>query len=235
MVASIRFWLRAFGLTRNDELMPIATYIFDSENGRDPFAEDIATLWILHFLLVTNCISSIYSLTFEELQREKKEFSKSELQNFIKRKCAVPEQKNVYNENTIRKDIGVLLKNYLAPSDLKSIEDFASLLIGLGLLVHKDNDTYRFREVDAKDVPNNIIIYSLIWLKGDDKTLSFDQLQRLSLIFCMPVSSLIEVIRKFETEYPQTLVFSDNSGIKNVHFLNDITWEQVLDKYYDAL
>lgn len=235
MVASIRFWLRAFGLTRNDELMPIATYIFDSENGRDPFAEDIATLWILHFLLVTNCISSIYSLTFEELQREKKEFSKSELQNFIKRKCAVPEQKNVYNENTIRKDIGVLLKNYLAPSDLKSIEDFASLLIGLGLLVHKGNDTYRFREVDAKDVPNNIIIYSLIWLKGDDKTLSFDQLQRLSLIFCMPVSSLIEVIRKFETEYPQTLVFSDNSGIKNVHFLNDITWEQVLDKYYDAL
>lgn len=184
---------------------------------------------------MTNCVSSIYSLTFEELQREKKEFSKSELQNFIKRKCAVPEQKNVYNENTIRKDIGVLLKNYVAPSDLKSIEDFASLLIGLGLLVHKGNDTYSFREVDAKDVPQNIIIYSLIWLKGDDKTLSFDQLQRLSLIFCMPVSSLIEVIRKLESEYPQTLVFSDNSGIKNVHFLNDITWEQVLDKYYDAL
>ena len=121
MVSAIRFWLRAFGLTKADELNPVATYIFDSDNGRDPFAEDLNTLWLLHFLLVSSEVASIYNLLFVEYQREKREFSKQELQSFIKRKCAVPEQKNVYNENTVRKDIGVLLKNYVAPKDLKAI------------------------------------------------------------------------------------------------------------------
>lgn len=78
MVASIRFWLRAFNISKADEITDIATYLFDAENGRDPFAEDLNTLWILHILLVTTRVASIYDLTFVEYQREKKEFSRDE-------------------------------------------------------------------------------------------------------------------------------------------------------------
>ena len=78
MVASIRFWLRAFNISKADEITDIATYFFDAENGRDPFAEDLNTLWILHILLVTTRVASIYDLTFVEYQREKKEFSRDE-------------------------------------------------------------------------------------------------------------------------------------------------------------
>mgnify|MGYP002480382661 CR=1 FL=1 len=35
MVLSIRYWLRAFTLTINDELSPIADYIFNEKNGVD--------------------------------------------------------------------------------------------------------------------------------------------------------------------------------------------------------
>ena len=79
MVASIRFWLRASGLTESDSLEPISTYLLDAENGKDPFTEDINTIWLLHFLLVTSEIASLYNLLFVEYQREKKEFKKSEL------------------------------------------------------------------------------------------------------------------------------------------------------------
>lgn len=235
MVASIRFWLRAFGLSQSDELTDIAEFLFDTEHGRDPYAEDLNTLWVLHFLLVVTGIASIYNLTFVEYQREKKEFSKDELRNFIKRKCSVPEQRNVYNENTIKKDIGVLLKNYVAPKDLKNIEDFSALLIGLGLIVNKDSDVYSYRVTEPEDIAPDVVLFALLTLSGGDKTLSFDILQKLSLVFCLPIVSLIEIIRKIEKLYPGMVVFSDNSGIKNVQFIGELNRFDVLDNYYDSL
>lgn len=235
MVASIRFWLRAFGLSQSDELTDIAEFLFDTEHGRDPYAEDLNTLWVLHFLLVVTGIASIYNLTFVEYQREKKEFSKDELRNFIKRKCSVPEQRNVYNENTVKKDIGVLLKNYVAPKDLKNIEDFSALLIGLGLIVNKDSDVYSYRVTEPEDIAPDVVLFALLTLSGGDKTLSFDILQKLSLVFCLSIVSLIEIIRKIEKLYPGMVVFSDNSGIKNVQFIGELNRFDVLDNYYDSL
>lgn len=235
MVASIRFWLRAFGLSQSDELTGIADFLFNTEYGRDPYAEDLNTLWVLHFLLVVTGVASIYNLTFVEYQREKKEFSKDELRNFIKRKCSVPEQRNVYNENTVKKDIGVLLKNYVAPKDLKNIEDFSALLIGLGLIVNKDSDVYSYRVTEPEDIAPDVVLFALLTLSGGDKTLSFDKLQKLSLVFCLPIISLIEIIRKIESLYPGIVVFSDNSGIKNVQFIGELNRFNVLDNYYDSL
>lgn len=235
MVASIRFWLRAFSISKADEITDIATYLFDAENGRDPFAEDLNTLWILHILLVTTRVASIYNLTFVEYQREKKEFSRDELRNFIKRKCSVPEQKNVYNENTIKKDIGVLLKNYVAPKDLKNIEDFSALLIALELIVNKETDTYSYRVTEPNEIAPEVVLFALLLMSNCDKTLSFDSLQQLSLTLCMPIVSLIEVIRLLEKQYPETIVFSDNSGIKNVQFIGSLNKFEVLDRYYNSL
>ncbi len=241
MVSAIRFWLRAFGLTKADELQPIASYIFDSDNGKDQFAEDLNTLWILHFLLVSSEVASIYSLLFVEYQREKKEFSRQELQSFIKRKCSVPEQKNVYNENTVKKDIGVLLKNYVTPTDLKAIEDFSSLMIGLGLIVDTGKQStsketlYTFKVNDSNDIAPEVILYALICMKGYDRTVSFDVLQRISLIFGLPMTTLIEIIRELEIKFPDTLIFTDNSGIKNVQFLKEISGLEALNNYYETL
>lgn len=236
MVASIRFWLRAFGLSQSDTLSYRGGgYLLDNQHGRDPFAEDLNTLWLLHFLLVTTGVASIYRLTFVEYQREKKEFSRGELQSFIKRKCSAPEQRNVYNENTVKKDIGVLLKNYVAPKDLKNIEDFSGLLIGLGLIISKSSDTYVYRVTRPDDIAPEIVLFALISMSNDERTLSFDVLQELSLIFCMPVVSLIEIIRRIEKKYPGTVVFSDNSGIKNLHFIGSLDRFEVLDNYYDSL
>lgn len=235
MVVSIRFWLKAFGLTKADEIQSIASYIFDTNNGVDPYTEDLTTLWLLHFLIVSSEVASLYYILFVDFQREKKMFSKAELQAYIKRKCSVPEQKNVYNENTIKKDIGVLLKNYVMPSDLKAIEDFSALLINLGLIVNNGNDTFLFKTSAVDDVAQEIVLFALIRLKGDDRTVSFDILQKISLIFGLPITSLIEIIRCIENRFPNTLIFTDNSGIKNVQFLRDIEETEALNYYYKSL
>ena len=235
MVSSIRFWLRVFGLCNNDELTEIANYLLNSEIGRDPYAEDLNTLWLLHFLIINKNIASIYNLVFIDYQRERKEFSRNEIQTYIRRKCSVPEQKNVYNENTVKKDIGVFLKNYVTPKDLKTIEDFSSLLINLNLIIPKSNDTYTFKDVTIKEIAPEIILFALLSVGNNETTISLDELQKLSLIFCMPIVSLIEIIRSLEQSYPDSIVFSDNSGIKNVQFLKLMNKFEILDNYYNSL
>ena len=45
MVSSIRYWLRAFGLLDEGKLTETADYLFDDNNGKDPYIEDLGTLW----------------------------------------------------------------------------------------------------------------------------------------------------------------------------------------------
>lgn len=235
MVASIRFWLKSFGLTIADVPTQIANYLFNNESGKDAFTEDVNTLWLLHYHLISSNIASIYSLLFLEFQREKKEFDRDNLHSFIKRKCSVPEQKNVYNENSIKKDIQVLLRNYVSPTDLKSIEDFSALLLPLGLIKQRGNDTYYFNETSEQDIDKYIILYSILDRKGNDKTVSFDVILELSLLFCIPITKFISIVKQIESEYNGSIVYTDNSGIKNIHFIDDIDKFEVLDKYYSKL
>ena len=52
MVASIRYWLKALGLTEHDKPSTLAKYLFDEAHGKDRYLESLGTLWLLHFLLV---------------------------------------------------------------------------------------------------------------------------------------------------------------------------------------
>ena len=232
MVQSIRFWLRAFGLLNDDKVTEIARYLFDDKDGKDPYAEDKATLWILHYLLVVTMVSSIYRLVFVDLQRERKEFDKDQVLLFIKRKCNVPEQKNVFNENTVKKDIRVFLQNYLAPTCPKSNEDFANILLELGLF-RENESRYAFNEVSMEQIDPLIVLFTLVHIAGEDKTVSFDKLQELSLIFCIPISSFLMVVRSLSEQYPKEVSYTDNSGIRNVQFLQELNILEVLNRYYD--
>ena len=232
MVQSIKFWMRAFGLLNDDGATEIARYLFDDREGKDPYAEDNATIWILHYLLVVTAVSSIYRLFFVDLQREKKELDKEQILSFIKRKCNVPEQKNVFNENTVRKDIRVLLQNYLAPTSPKGNEEYANLLLELGLL-RESEGKYSFNEVSMECVNPLIILFALVYIAGEDKTVSFDKLQELSLIFCIPISPFLMQVRSLSELYPKEISYTDNSGIRNVQFLKKLSILEVLNRYYN--
>ena len=232
MVNSIRYWMKSFGLTIDDKLTVIANYLFNSNNGRDKYAEDLTTLWLLHYLLISTNVASIYNLLFLSFQREKREFDKEQLLQFIKRKCDVPEQKNVFNENTVNKDIRVMLQNYVMPTDLKSLEDFSALLINLNILRMNEDKKYIFNTKNKNEVPANVVMFALIDMKGSDKTVSFDMLLDISLLFCMPITELISIIKKLEIDFPNVITYNDNSGVRNVQFLNEIDKFEILDKYY---
>ena len=169
---------------------------------------------------------------YEKVTAKIKEFDKEQVLSFIKRKCNVPEQKNVFNENTVKKDIRVLLQNYLAPTSPKGYEEYASILLELGLL-RENEGKYSFNEISIEQVNPLIILFALVHIAGEDKTVSFDKLQELSLIFCIPTSSFLMVVRSLSEQYPKEISYTDNSGIRNVQFLQKLNILEVLNRYYN--
>ncbi|NIR48398.1 DUF4007 family protein, partial [candidate division KSB1 bacterium] len=122
MVTAIRYWLRAFEIVdEKDQPKEIADFLL-SDSGNDPYLEDVGTLWLLHYLLVTRGRASIFTLVFNELRKERIEFNKEHLDWLIRRKCE--DNDAAYNPNTVNNDINVFIRTYLRPRKrTKNIED----------------------------------------------------------------------------------------------------------------
>ena len=232
MVASIRYWFRAFGLIENGVPTNFAHSIFDAKCGYDPYLEDEGTLWLLHYFLISKEIASLYHLTFLDFRREKREFDRNQLLAFIKRKCNSPEQRSAFNENTVKKDIGVLLHNYVTPSEVRSNEDFSAIFLDLCLINAIEFDRYAFNDTDPSHIDPDILLYTLLDYKGKDNTISLDGMQEVALIFGLSLTSFIELIRKIVARHPKDLSYTDNSGVKNLQFIHDIDKNSVLQHYY---
>ncbi len=232
MVTSIRFWMKAFGLTQTEELTPFADYFLSDQSGMDPYLEDTNTLWILHYSLVKSQIASLYNLLFLGFQRELKTFDREQVNAFVKRKCSVPEQSNVYNENTVKKDIGVLLATYVMPSSTKTLDEYNALLLDLGLIRILDKK-YVFNQTDPSLISPFVILYALLDYCPEDKTISFDKLQELALIFGLSLADLIIILERLAAQYPEQFVYTDNAGVRNVQFIGpEMNKYDILDIYY---
>ncbi len=116
MVESIKYWCLQTGLIENLEesggmkLTQLAEYIFGKEKdaGVDPYLEDDATLWLLHYNIVVNAPESTFSIAFNSLN--KPEFSKSELSAFLQRYLA---GKVSVSEKTLERDIDCFIHTYV--------------------------------------------------------------------------------------------------------------------------
>ena len=176
MVASIRFWLKAFGLLQEDGLAPIAGYIFDDASGKDPYLEDIGTLWLLHFMLINTEYATIYKTTFIEYHRQRNIIEKSRLQNYIKHTCFEGTQyKNLYNDNTVKRDVGVMFHNYCSKSNT-NLEDSNCLLAPLNLINEAEKDSYIFNYDARSKVPSLVFRYAWISKCKGQNMVSFEKM-----------------------------------------------------------
>ena len=236
MVASIRYWLKALGLTEHDKPSTLAKYLFDEAHGKDRYLESLGTLWLLHFLLVVLNEATLYNILFLRYQKERKQFAKEQVLNFVKRLMAEDDRLKQFNSNTVGKDFGVLVQNYVQPSKPKSYEDYSSLLIDLNLIRNDNSDRgYAFNIEGKRTVPTEIFLYAVLWMKGSDRTVSYDTLQNVGLVFCMTDMEVIEMLQQIDREYSEYVQYSDNAGIRQLLFkegkqMNPI---DLLNRYYD--
>jgi len=85
MVTSIRFWMYAFyALNSKNELTDLAVKLF-ANDGYDPYLEDEGTLWLLHYLLISNGYAATPNLIFNRLRKLYPEFSQLQFNKFVKK------------------------------------------------------------------------------------------------------------------------------------------------------
>ena len=235
MVASIRFWLKAFDVTENDKITWLGDYLFDENKGKDKYLEDIATLWLLHFNLVFSEEATLYKMFFCGVQRERTHFEREQVLTYVKLRMVEANKMTLFNANTVKKDIGVLLQNYTLPRKAQSNEDFSSLLIDLDLIRQSSEGKGYYFNVDGKrKVTKEIFLYGLLKLKEQegDNTIPFDTIQeRIGLVFCMQDFETIEILKQLANNYSEYFAYSDVAGIKQVQFTKYLDVKQVLDDY----
>ncbi len=236
MVTSIRYWMRVFGLLDGSELTTLAHYIFDDNNGCDRYLEDIASLQLLHFVLVNNGEASIYRMLFCGLQRERNTFDREQVLNYVSLKMAEAGKQKLFNANTVKKDIAVFLQNYCLPRKPQGNEDFSSLMIDLDLIRQNNEDNNYYFNVEGKrPIIPAVFLCALLVLRSEtgDNSIPFDTIQsRIGLTYCMTDSETTGMLRDLSTDYPDLLSYSDVAGVRQIQLVGDVDYYKVLDNYY---
>ena len=236
MVASIRYWLKALGMTEQDKPTTLANYLFGKEHGKDRYIESLGTLSLLHLLLVITQEATLYNILFLRYQKERKQFDKEQIQNYVKRLMTEDDKQKQFNANTVGKDFNVLIQNYTQPSNPKSYEDYSSLLIDLNLIRHDKSDkVFTFNIEGKRSVPLEIFFYAILMMKGEDRTVAYDTLQNVGLVFCMTDIEVIDMMKRIDCEYPEYVQYSDNSGIRQLLFKEGKKIDPIdlLNRYYE--
>lgn len=239
MVSSIRFWLKTFNIINGKDIpTEFGRRLFDDVNGYDPFLEDEASLWLLHYQLVKNGFASIYHLIFNEFRKEKLFFNKETFVNYVKRIGESNPELN-FNENTIAKDFIVFSNLYKSDPESKDVEDsFSGILSELELLkkTGKGKEEQFFIENSERDnLPESILLFSILDNSTYGNSISLNSLEfdmnSPGSIFALNRSGLVNKIADIVLGF-EDITFTDQAGIKELQFKKKVDAYTILDKYY---
>ena len=244
MVSAIRYWMKAFNvIDSKDNPTDFGTKLFDEETGYDPYLEDEASLWLLHYQLVKTGLASIYSIIFNEFRKEKLFFTKETFLNYLKRIQEANSELS-FNENTVAKDFSVFVNMYKNDNDSNDIEDsFSGILSELGMLktsfIQDNNgkkiEQFQIENNERDSLPEAVVLYSILDNLNYGNSISLNSLEfdtnGPSSVFALNRSGLVNKISGIVKEN-KNITFTDHAGIKELQFKNKPNAYSILDKYY---
>lgn len=239
MVSSIRYWMKAFNIIDvKDKLTLFGTKIFDTEDGYDPFLEDEASIWLLHYQLIKTGFASIYTIVFNEFRKEKISFTKETFLNYLKR-IQETNPEISFNENTVAKDFTVFLNMYKNDEDSTDVEDsFSGILSEIGILkqigIGKD-EKFQIENNERDNLSEAVVLFSILDNINYGNSISLDSLEfdinSPGSIFALNRLGLVNKISDIVNNN-SNITFNDHAGIKELQFKNKPDAYLVLDKYY---
>ena len=158
MVKSLRYWMRAFGLTNfsGTELSEFGKLV----SKYDPYLEMVFTLWIMHSNIVKNVEeATTWYMYFNRCDAE--DLEKTEVESVLLRETKKYVLGATFSEKSLSNDVDVLLNMYsrnkdkLDPED-KNISPFSQLA-----LIKKIDGRYVKCNPSKKNFPETVVLYEL--------------------------------------------------------------------------
>lgn len=238
MVSSIRFWMKAFNIIDSKDMpTEFGVKLFDN-NGYDPFLEDDASLWLLHYQLIKTGLASTYTIIFNKFRKDKLFFNKESYVNYLKR---IKEGGNTinFNENTVADDFVVFVKMYQNSDSTKDVEEsFSGILSEIDLLktIGKGKDEqYQIENNERDKLPAAVLLFSILDNPTYGDSIGLNSLEfninSPGSIFCLNRNGLTNKISEIVHNNKQ-ITFTDHAGIKELQFKMKPSAYSILDAYY---
>ena len=242
MVESIKYWGEVFGLLDDDGITPFAKDLLDPETGWDPYLEDDASLWLLHWKLCSQSkFMTAATLLFGKMH--KLEFDRQDWLDLLrKRDSQYPGRAT--SISTLERDMECCLKMYAptkAGGKKRVLElSYACPFQELGLLSPLEGSSQlSFSLGPQNGLPPEITGYA-IWgymRSSERKSLRLKEVlyddYAPGQIFMLDESSLVEEIMQLQSsrQWGQYFNLTASEGIETVYCSLD-DGEKLLHAYY---
>ena len=251
MVRSIHHWCQVSrliefgGMDLNNRRRFVPTdfgNIIFADDGFDPYLEDVATLWLIHWQLAKNANRAttwFWAFSIFSQNEFGRDTFTSELINWTKRNT-----QNRISENSIKRDVDCFLRTYV-PSRLTKIaimeDTFDCPLVELDLISDSpDGNTYRFHRGPKPSLPIEIFASALseFWDTrfSENNTLTFANIAYLprgpGRIFQLDEDTLVEYLDRLENLTDGAFRYDETAGVKQVYRDRKIEPIELLHRYY---
>ena len=235
MVKSLRFWMKAFGLTEDVKGGVCLSDLGSIIKKHDLYIEDVFTLWILHSNIIKNNETAtswyIFFNKFDALEFEKEDafqVMKHELS-----KINVDEKS--ISDRSLNADVDVLLGMYSKSKEVVDPEDKSSSPFAqLGLIKHVDSKKYLRTNPDKRLINEYLVLYELEerFEKADSLSIATLMEGENSLAAIYHISS-IDVNRYLDKlQDEEYILINRTAGLDVIYKVKDISKIEVLEKYY---
>lgn len=158
MVKSLRYWMKAFGLTNTSgtELSEIGQLIAEY----DPYLENYFTLWMMHSHIAKNIDdATTWFMYFNRCDAE--DLDKNEIDSILLREVRKYAAGASFSEKSLSNDVDVLLNMYSKSKEKSDPEDKSISPFSQLALIKKMDGRYIKSHPSKKMLPETIVLYEL--------------------------------------------------------------------------
>lgn len=240
MAKSIRYWCKAFKLTDDGGVTEFGTHLL-GENGFDPYLEDPASLWLLHWqLLKPNYWATAWYFAFFLFRKNEFKVDESLLSDL-----------KIYSEQTfgsriaessLQKDATCLVRMYLSQKDKDSFnEDNLDCPFAELGLINKVGSNLVFNIGQKPNLPSEIIVAACLdfayLVSPTTQTISLNRLLyevgSPGMAFKITASVLCDAIEQVARSC-KAISISDTAGVTQLTFTQEASElkQLLLNHYY---
>ena len=252
MVSSIRHWCSVTGLIKTDSYQrgrfvptELGTAIFDDKDGFDPYLDDPATLWLIHWQITANINQATAWYwafnVFRENQFEPDIFKEKLYEWTLQEKEAM----RPVSDNTLQRDVNCFIRTYChsrhSANAAIAEETFDCPLVELNLIAELPNSNrYEFQRGEKETLPIEHVGAVLIafWDSRfpEREAMPFRDLMYASLspgrTFRLDENTMVMHLEKLERLTDGALQYDETADLKQVYRRRDLNPMELLKRYY---
>lgn len=243
MVASMRHWANVSGIITEQsgkkriETTALGRFIFGGD-GLDPFMENPATSWLIHWHLCGRETKTTWFWTFHH--HPSISFERETLITGIK-KLAEDCKWSRAAVNTIRRDVGCFIRTYVAqsaPGNASYEDSLDSPLTELGLIRPSGRrDEFRFVRGPKPSLGPGVFCYAVtdFWNRtfGNANTLSFEALNHEpgcpARVFMLEENDMVDMLMALEEASNGVYRWSETAGLKQLIRSRELSADEELE------